>query len=252
MLQSIRQVLPNESFVYVGDTEHLPYGDKSSDLIKRFSLNISSFLVSEFSCKAIVIACNTASAVAYTELRNHWQGAVPVINVIDPMVEYVIGDASISCVGIIGTKATIGSGVYQEKFDRRRSDLEYRALATPLLAPMIEEGFHNSTISNAVLHEYLGSEELRGIDALILGCTHYPLIKKEIEDFYLGRVKVIDSAALVAKKLRDILEKESLLHSGKKSDDLFYITDYSKHFERTARLFYGEQVNLQNVKIHIE
>jgi glutamate racemase len=235
VVQAIRRLLPNESFVYVGDTAHMPYGDKSPELIRHYALNISSYLLSSYSCKAIVIACNTASAAAYSDLRDH-----------------VIADQDIQCVGIIATKATIQSGVYQEKFSRRKSSLKYKALATPLLAPMIEEGFYNNSISNAVLHKYLDSVELQCIDALILACTHYPLIKGEIEQFYKGSVKVIDSAEVVARKLKTILEKESLAYKGKKNEDLFYITDYSTHFEQTAKLFYGEQINLKLANLHVK
>lgn len=250
VVQAIKRILPGESFVYVGDTAHMPYGDKSPELIRRYALNISSYLLEKYSCKAIVIACNTASAAAYADLRDQLMGKVPVINVIDPMVEYVIKKEEIHCVGIIATKATIQSGVYQEKFTRRKPSLQFKAFATPLLAPMIEEGFYNNTISNAVLHTYLDSPELQGIDALILACTHYPLIKKEIEEFYRGKVKVIDSAEVVARKLKYILDKEMLGNKGPKAEDLFYITDYSIHFEQTANLFYGKQIKLKQVNLH--
>lgn len=249
--QAIHQQLPNERFVYVGDTAHMPYGDKSPDLINHFSFTISNYLLSQFQCKALVIACNTASAVAYEYLRDQLHGKVPVINVIDPMIEYVISDPEIHKPGIIATKTTIQSGVYQEKLSRRKNELEYKALATPLLAPMIEVGFYNNSISNAVLHEYLEMPELQGIDSLILACTHYPLIKKEIENFYHHRIKVIDSAEVVAQKLKRILEKENLLSPVRKiKNDMFFVTDYSIHFEQTAKQFYGETIHLEKIEIY--
>ena len=248
--QAINRLLPNEQCIYVGDTAHMPYGDKSVELIRHFSLRISEYLLNNYNCKALVIACNTASAAAYEFLRDRLKGKVPVINVIDPMVEFVINQESIQHVGIIATKTTIQSGVYQEKFSRRKKELKYSTLATPLLAPMIEEGFYNNTISNAVLHEYLDMPDLRGIDSLILACTHYPLIKKEIEAFYEHKVKVIDSAEVVAMKLKHILVKESLLNDTQNAQkNLFFVTDYSVHFERTTKLFYGEKINLQKISI---
>ncbi|HQX43895.1 MAG: glutamate racemase [Saprospiraceae bacterium] len=248
--QAINRLLPKEQCIYVGDTAHMPYGDKSIDLIRHFSFCISEYLLNVYNCKALVIACNTASAAAYEFLRDKLKGKVPVINVIDPMVEFVINQENIHHVGIIATKTTIQSGIYQEKFSRRKKDLKYSALATPLLAPMIEEGFYNNTISNAVLHEYLDMAELKGIDSLILGCTHYPLIKNEIESFYDQKVRVIDSAEVVAKKLKTILEKENMLNiTNNKKQNLFFVTDYSVHFERTTKLFYGEAIALEKITI---
>ena len=135
---AIQRLLPNESLVYFGDTAHLPYGDKSKELIAEYAVNITQFLLKEKNCKAIVIACNTASAAAYEALRDTYKGSVPVINVIDPMIEEVIADDLIHKVGIIATKTTVASGVYQEKFARRKPELQFTALATPLLASMID------------------------------------------------------------------------------------------------------------------
>ncbi|MEO6692100.1 MAG: glutamate racemase, partial [Saprospiraceae bacterium] len=201
-------------------------------------------------CKALVIACNTASAVAYEELRDEFKRILPVINVIDPMVEYILSRPELKHIGIIATKATIASGVYQEKLHRRKKELKFSTLATPLLAPMIEEGFYNNSISHAILHEYLQMSELQGIDSLILACTHYPLIQKEIEAFYQYKIPIIDSAEVVAAKLKHILNIEELLSTEKKSqEDKFYITDYSTHFSETAKQFYGSQIKLKRVEI---
>lgn len=247
--QAIHKVLPNEQIIYVGDTAHMPYGDKSITLIRQYAVRIARYLLEERNCKAIVIACNTASAAAYEFLRDELKGKIPVINVIDPMVEFIISDDSIQNPGIIATKTTINSGVYQEKLKRRKPELHFAALATPLLAPMIEEGFYNDSVSQAVLHEYLENKELEGIDALVLACTHYPLIKKEIEEYYQSRVRVIDSAMVVAEKLKNILEKESLIHFSKKQNDEFLVTDYSEHFEHSTRRFYGESIDLKKISL---
>ncbi|MEP7194922.1 MAG: glutamate racemase [Saprospiraceae bacterium] len=247
---AIHRVLPNEQLIYIGDTAHMPYGDKSAELIRHFSLNISKHLIEKHACKALVIACNTASAAAYEVLRDNFKGVLPVINVIDPMVEFVIANQNLHHVGIIATKATIASGVYQEKLSRRKNNLQFSTLATPLLAPMIEEGFYNNNISHAILHEYLEMPELKDIDSLILACTHYPLIKKEIEKFYKHRIPIIDSAEVVAIKLKDILQKENLHNSSIRTEqDEFYVTDYSNHFRETAKQFYGEQINLKRIEI---
>ena len=246
---AISRLLPNEQIIYFGDTAHLPYGDKSKDLIRAYSLEITDFLLHAKHCKCIVIACNTASAAAYEYLRDTHKGHVPIFNVIDPIIESVITDDSIQHVGIIATKTTILSGVYQEKLSRRKPSLKYSALATPLLAPMIEEGFYNNNISQTVIHNYLEQPELQGIDALILGCTHYVMIKKEINEFYKGKVKLFDSTDIVATKLKDILDKEHLLSENQVGKNLFYVSEYTASFEQAAKAFYGTSISLEQQKI---
>lgn len=242
---AISKLLPNEQLIYFGDTAHVPYGDKSRELIQSYATTITDFLLNDKGCKTVVIACNTASAAAYEVLRDKYKGVVPVINVIDPMIEAVIADDEIKSAGAIATKATVNSGVYQEKFTRRKPELDFTALATPLLASMIEEGFYNDNISHAVLQEYLGDPLLRDIDALVLACTHYPLIKHEISAYYNHKVKIFDSAEVVANKLKWILEKEGLAAEKKMGNDLFYVSDYTQSFERTTRIFYGHQIHLE-------
>lgn len=247
---AVMRLLPEESIVYFGDTGHMPYGDKSIELIRKYAVRISKFLIEEQACKAIVIACNTASAAAYEYLRDELRGQVPVINVIDPMIERVIEDSNIHNVGIIATKTTVASGVYQEKFSRRKPELKFAAVATPLLAPMIEEGFYNNSISHAVLDNYLSLSELQDIDALILACTHYPLIKEQIASFYNENVQILDSAEVVAAKLRRILHKEKLnCNPGTEAVNKFFVSDYTESFEKTAQRFYPNEIKLQKSDI---
>ncbi len=242
---AISKLLPNEQLIYFGDTAHMPYGDKSKELISSYAVTITDFLLNREKCKAIVIACNTASAAAYETLRDKFKGVIPVINVIDPMVEAVIADEAIKKVGIIATRTTVASGVYQEKLNRRKPSLNYFALATPLLATMIEEGFYNDGISHAVLDQYLNHEEFKDIDAMVLACTHYPLIKHEIDAYFKQRVKIFDSAEVVARKLKSILEKEQLAATAKPGADVFYVSDYTESFEHTTRIFWGKEVQLK-------
>ena len=236
-----------EQIIYFGDTAHLPYGDKSKELIRAYSLAITDFLLHQKHCKCIVIACNTASAAAYEYIRDQYKGSVPIFNVIDPIIEAVIADDAIQRVGIIATKTTIQSGVYQEKLHRRKPSLPFTALATPLLAPMIEEGFFNNSISETVIHNYLQQPELQNIDALILGCTHYVMIKNEIDKYYSGKVKLFDSTAIVATKLKAILDKEQLLTTTPLGENIFYVSDYTDSFELSAKAFYGSSIRLEKV-----
>lgn len=246
---AISKLLPNEQLIYFGDTAHMPYGDKSKELIQKYAVRITNFLLNEQRCKAIVIACNTASAAAYEVLRDKYKGKTPIMNVIDPMVEAVIADETITRVGVIATKTTIASGVYREKFNRRKPALQYTELATPLLAPMIEEKFYNNKISHAVIENYLSDDALKGIDALVLACTHYPLIKPQIAAFYKYRIQIFDSAEVVAQKLKWVLEKENLTASAKSGADVFYVSDFTRSFEKTTEIFYGKKVHLQQLNV---
>jgi glutamate racemase len=249
--KAIIEYLPKENIVYYGDTAHLPYGDKSKELIKSYSLAITDFLLQVKHCKCIVIACNTASAAAYEYLRDTHKGSIPIFNVIDPIIESVVSDNEIYKVGIIATKTTINSGVYQEKLSRRKPELQYTALATPLLAPMIEEGFYNNNISETVIHNYLCQPELKNIDALILGCTHYVMIKEEINNYFEGKVKLFDSTDIVAKKLKTILQKENLLNVSENltSTKEFIVSDLTASFSKAAQQFYGNEISLSKFKV---
>jgi glutamate racemase len=186
---AVSGLLPNEEIIYFGDTAHLPYGDKSAEAIQHYSIRIADFLL-ERNCKLILIACNTASAAAYETVRDHLAGRVPLINVIDPVVDVVAADMAIKKIGIIGTKATIKSGVYEHKLKAIRPDLETVALATALLASMIEAGFYNNSVSQAVINSYLAYPDFSDIQGMILACTHYPLIEKEVTSYFNHRIKI--------------------------------------------------------------
>lgn len=242
---AISKLMPHETIVYFGDTAHLPYGDKSPELIHSFVENISRFLIQTEKCKSVVIACNTASATSYEYLRDKHKGVFPIINVIDPIIEEIVQDKSIKKVGLIATKTTVESGVYQEKLNRRNPDVKVEVLATPLLAPMIEEGFSQDKISRTVIENYLSHPKFNEIDALILGCTHYVLIKEEINEFFGGKVKLFDSTDILANKLKIILKKEGVLAEKKKNPNKFYVSDLTNGFIESASRFYGEDLKLE-------
>ena len=246
--QAISRNLPNEQFIYFGDTAHLPYGDKSKESIQRYSKKISGFLL-ESGCKAIVIACNTASAVSYEYLRDKYKGEVPIINVIDPIIEAIVANGNHKKVGLIATKGTVQSGVYQEKMNRRNPNLKMEVLATPLLAPMIEEGFSQDKISHTVIENYLTNPVFEGIDALILGCTHYVLIKDEIDQFFGGKVKLYDSTNIVTDKMKRIFEAEKMLSTKKDKENLFFVSDMTEGFQEATTRFYSEKVQLELLKL---
>ena len=241
--KAISKVLPNEQIIYFGDTAHLPYGDKSKESVKR----ITAFLVAK-GCKAIVIACNTASAHAYADLKKFYP-QVPIINVVNPTVNYCAEKFDSGKIGVIATKGTIKSRIYPRKIVKKNPNLEVPQAAAPLLVPMIEEGFFNNNISQTIINSYLSTKNFKGINALILGCTHYPLIKEEVKNYFTEDVEVIDSASVVADYTKRMLKIENMLATIKENEDLFYISDYTNSFKETSKLFFGEKLDLREERI---
>jgi glutamate racemase len=241
---AIRKLLPGENIVYFGDTAHLPYGDKSEAAIQAYSIKIADVLLRK-GCKVIVIACNSASSASYELLKEYVRKDAHIINVIDPMVKWVAERFQKKRIGLIGTKRTVQSGVYARKISELNSDIDLRSLATPLLAPMIEEGFFNNRISHDIIAQYLKDPVLDGINALILACTHYPLIRKEISGYYNNDVQILDSSVIVAEALRDYLSLNNLLAAHPVTENHFYVSDFTEAFESSTRTFFREQVSLE-------
>lgn len=236
---AIKQHLPNQTILYFGDTVHLPYGDKSASSIKGYIRNITRFLADE-QCAHLVVACNSASSVLTRDLVA--PGFKSVLNVIDPVVEHVCG-LDFQRIGVIGTKRTINSHIYRKRIHALRPDMEVVELATPLLAPMIEEGFIRNSIATAVIHEYL--EQLTNVQALILGCTHYPLIRPQIAQFYGSDVALFDAPELIAQQLRSIIPTTE----PRERNDHFYVSDFTASFEETARMFFGQAIRLEEKRL---
>jgi len=244
--KAIKNKLPNEQFLYFGDTAHLPYGEKSSYAIQSYIIEIANFLADK-GCKVLVIACNSASSVFDSNPQLKEELPLPVIDVIMPVVKKV-AHSNGSKIGVIGTHQTIGSDIYQTKLLECNPKLEVQSIATPLLAPMIEEGFINDKISQAVIDDYLS--QFDPINSLILGCTHYPLIKNEMDQYFDGKVNLLDAPIIVADALAEHLQKENLQAEAKSETDHFYVSDFTQSFEDTARLFFGADVQLEEVRLN--
>ena len=243
--QAIVHTLPQERLVYFGDTAHLPYGDKSTAAIQAYSIKICDLLLRQ-RCKVILIACNSASAAAYELVKEYVGSKARVLNVIDPVVQYIGETYPGKTIGLIGTKQTVNSNVYRKKVDALDLNITLKSHATPLLAAMIEEGFFNDSISESVIHAYLSDPDLQGIEALILGCTHYPLIKKQIENYYKGEVDVLDASQIVAQQVRRFLETNGLTSNELKGDHVFYVSDFTRSFEESTRIFFKREVHLEH------
>ena len=245
---AINQLLPNEQLIYFGDTAHLPYGDKSAESIKHYSERISDFLIDQ-NCKMVIIACNTASSVAFKNVVEHTQGKAIAVNVIDPVVEHVAKKFNNAKVGVIGTKGTINSRVYARKIQGLNDSIKVTSLATPLLAPMVEEGYYNNYISQTIINSYLSTKSLAQIKALILACTHYPLIKPEVQSYYQNKVSIIDSAEIVAKYVKRKLRGKTASTSKRKLKHRFYVSDFTGSFEKSTKIFFKNKLHLDEARI---
>jgi glutamate racemase len=242
VLGEIKELLPNENFVYLGDTARVPYGTKSSKTVITYSQINSKFLVSK-GIKLLVVACNTASAVALPSLR--WDLEIPIIGVIEPGARKAVSITKTGIVGVIGTPSTIKSDAYTKAIENISPDIEVVSKACPLFVPLAEEGWTEGKIAELAAKSYLGPLKESGIDVLILGCTHYPLLKTTIQKVVGDSVKLIDSAEETAVEIKRILnDKKSLNGSSSQTQQEFYLTDVSESFINIAGRFLGGEIDL--------
>jgi glutamate racemase len=237
---AVKKAMPNHPLIYFGDTAHLPYGDKSAQAIQEYISRISNFLVKK-GCQDLIVACNTASSVLTPKILPTSLNSC--FNVVDPVVDFIIANPELNNIGVIGTRQTVFSHIYEKKLLEKKGTLQVFELATPLLAPMIEEGFVHDSIAETVIQQYL-SQLPADLDALVLGCTHYPLIKDQIADFLGSKILLVDAPELIA---RLIVKQFSSTGAEKSKDapvDRFYVSDYTKSFEAMAKQFFGDQVSL--------
>jgi len=240
VLKAIREKLPYEDIIYLGDTARVPYGNKSRDTIIRFSTDNSLFLLS-LDVKAIVVACNTASALALDYLEKYFN--VPLLGVITPGADKAVNITTSGKIGVIGTKATIKSKSYQKAILSRRPDALVYNKSCPLFVPLVEERLTKGIILDEIVQMYLKGFKKEKIDTLILGCTHYPILKTAISS-YLDNIKIVDSGCEVANSLKVLLNERKIAFKNKrKSKTVFYVTDDPKGFCISAEDFFGEKIN---------
>jgi glutamate racemase len=238
VVKEIIRQLPGEDIVYFGDTARVPYGTKSAGLVRRYAIQDARFLMG-CGVKLLVVACNTVSAVGWEELER--EVPVPVVGVIEPGCAAAVKVSKTGNIGVIGTEATISSGIYPEVVSRLDSVVEVTCKACPLFVPLVEEGWLDGEITRLVARRYLSS--LRGkVDTLIPGCTHYPLLGPVIEQEMGKETVVVDSAGAVAGRVKELLrEKELLASSDGGGRHRYFVSDDREGFSRMARLFLGEE-----------
>ena len=234
--KALRRALPAERLIYFGDTARLPYGSKSPAVVARFSVEIARFLRKK-DIKLFVIACNSASALALGALRRELD--VPVLDVIGPAVRAAVAVSRRGKIGVIGTNATIESGVYQRKIAQVLGSSHVTAIACPLFVPLVEEGWWEHPVTKAVAREYLKPFKGRQLDSVILGCTHYPLIKPLLKRTIGGKTQLIDSAVEVAREADRNLRSRGLRRERGKGGQSFYVTDGAERFRRLAQRILG-------------
>ena len=239
VLRALNKMLPDAAKVYYGDTLHLPYGDKSDEAIVGYSMEIVQFLKDQ-GCGLIVIACNSASAAAGKALEERFP-ELTFVNVIDPVVDY-LASLSPQKVGLLGTRATVRSGAYSEKLAAKNSEVELQALATPLLVPLIEDGFLGTGIDASVLAHYLKDPAMNGITSLVPGCTHYPLLEEAATSLLKG-VQWVDAPAIVAKEVAEHWSGEG------SAEDIFYLSDRTDNFLRLAEKTFGIDAQWELVRL---
>ena len=233
VVKALRELLPGENIFYLGDTARVPYGGKSASTVERYSVEMTDMLVAE-DVKAVVIACNSASAVALPKLEQTL--SVPVIGVIKPGAQAALAATRNRHVGVIGTRATIKSGAYERELRALNPDVRISVRACPLLVPLIEEGWLDDQLTDRVIARYLEPLTHDGIDTLVLGCTHYPLMADAIARFLAGKVTLVDSARNCAKAVEQLLDQQSLRTSREGEGSLqVALTDAPDTFLGVAR-----------------
>ena len=237
VVRELLRLLPDEELVYYGDVARLPYGNKSPETITRFSREIIDFLVAK-DVKAIVVACNTASALALPELEGTLP--VPVIGVIESGARAAAETSTTGKVGVIATASTVRSGAYTRALRQKREDLDIYERACPLFVPLVEEGWIDHRVTREVAKEYLAPLEHHGLDTLILGCTHYPLLKKVIAEVMGDGVRLVDSGEETARTVVELLDAEHLRAPGGRAPvHALYLSDLPAAFTGTAERFLG-------------
>ena len=255
---AIARAMPGERLLYFGDTAHMPYGDRSPELVRTYSIRIAKYLMEE-GCKALVIACNSASATATEAVREAVGPAIPVVNVVQPVVHDLVA-RGIRKVGVIGTRATVGSGIYSRSLEQAWSGTgmngapaqTVKEWPTPLLAPLIEEGWQHHELMDPVISAYLTAagwlgESAQEIEGLVLGCTHYPLAEDAFRRVMGSGLELVDGPGIVARAVLNELQNKGIASRGDDSSPRhqFLVSDMTENFKRSAERFFGTEIPLQ-------
>jgi glutamate racemase len=240
VLRELVEALPSEHFVYLGDTARVPYGGKSAETVTRYSIEIANHLIRLHDIKLLVVACNTASSLALPSLRKIYR--IPVVGMVDPCVRRAAGLPRKASIGVIGTLGTVRSGAYEEALRAAVPSASVRSVPCPLLVSLAEEGWTDTGITRAVIAEYLSPFLAEPPDALILGCTHYPVLKGAIREYLGDGPVLIDSGEEAARVVDILLSQTGVRRSGGSWDVEFLVTDDPERFARVGERFFGRDM----------
>jgi len=248
VLKELMAALPLENTIYLGDTARVPYGIRSAETVTRYSFENTQFLLSQ-EIKMLVVACNTASAISLDAVKKEFP--LPVIGVLEPGARAAAAATRTKKIGVIGTEATIVSGAYERAITRLGADLQVFSRACPLFVPLAEEGWVDNDVAELTAERYLAYFRTSGIDTLVLGCTHYPLLKKVIGKAVGPGITLIDSATETAKEVAAVLDKLKWQRPGQgAAERRYFVTDTPARFEKLGKLFLGDaDLTAEQVKV---
>lgn len=241
VLRELARALPGERYLYLGDTARVPYGTKSRETVTRYSIEITNHLITRYDIKMLVVACNTASSLSLPVLRKIYK--IPVVGMVDPCVRKA---ASLPCrdrIGVMGTSGTIRSGAYEQALRAALPSARVLCRSCPLLVSLAEEGWVDHPVARAVVAEYLAPFLDEPLDAMILGCTHYPVLKGPIGEFLGERTLLIDSGEEAARVVDILLSEGGMKRSGREAEVSFLVTDDPESFARVGESFFGSGMN---------
>ena len=248
VVKALRHQLPDYNIIYFGDTARTPYGTKSPETVIQYAVEDADILLQK-GAQMLVVACNSASSVATDALRKRFN--VPILEVISPAVKEAVSDPKRTRVGVIGTRATVNSGIYKDKIQSLRPDMKVYGQPCPLLVPLVEEGWLNKGETRKIVKKYLHPLKLKQIDVLILGCTHYPLLKTIIQTKIGKRVRVIDSSEALSDSVQAFLNENADIDGrlGREGACQFYVSDVTDQFQKIANAILKRKVALEHVRL---
>lgn len=244
--KEITKKLPQESLIYIGDTARVPYGTRSKEVVTKFALELTNFLLRR-KVKCLVVACNTISSLSLDEIKR--VSPVPVVDVVKPAVKKAILVTKNKRIGVIGTQGTILSGAYENEIKKIDPKIHVFSVGCPLFVPLAEEGLQKHKATKLVAKEYLAKLIEAKVDTLVLGCTHYPILYQAIAEAVGQKVRLIDSAEPTAQELKDVLEKEGLLAEESSPKYEFFVTDAPDRVFKIAARFFGKRLNKKINKV---
>lgn len=245
VVRSLIEQLPFENIIYFGDTARVPYGVKSVETINRYAMQITEFLLDQ-KVKLLIVACNTMSAVAYQNIKN--LSPVMVLDVVDAGARSAVAATHNKCVGVIGTPTTINSNAYQKAIKSFDPDIRVFSQSCPLFVPLVEEGWLDHQVTRLTAQEYLNDIIAQNIDTLVLGCTHYPLLKPLLQEIMGNKITLVDSAQAITEKAGELLKNNNLLNGQQKSPEYrFYVTDLPIRFTSIGERILGRSLSNINV-----